>query len=305
MLNYGQGFYLSKMPFWLMTKIALGSILAIFAVMAIAPAFADHASVNVSIPSGSSSPGCEATNECYSPSKVTIDAGSEVVWTNEDSASHTVTSGTPKDGPDGNFDSNLFLSGQTFSHKFEEEGTFPYFCLVHPWMGGSVIVQAAAEEHTDEEMASDDGHGEHGAMVMSQDGSVMIHIDSDEPAADTEAMLSVEFVDADGNPIEHVNFEITAMQDGMAVLTEKSQHSHSGVTEFTTDKLSSDSPLDVQVTILGIGLPDDEANWTGPMGETVSAQVVPEFGPLAMSVLAIAIVSIVAVTARSKVIPRL
>jgi predicted secreted protein with PEFG-CTERM motif len=63
--------------------------------------------------------------------------------------------------------------------------------------------------------------------------------------------------------------------------------------------------LDVQVTILGIGLPDDEANWTGPIGETVSAQVVPEFGPIATMILAVAIVSIVAVTTRSKVIPKL
>ncbi len=293
-----------------MKTIAIGSILAIFAVMATVPAFADHVTVEVSVPAGSSTPGCETTNECYIPAEVTIDAGSEVVWSNDDSASHTVTSGTPNDGPDGIFDSSLFLSGQTFSHMFEEEGEFPYFCLVHPWMQGTVIVQAVGEEHTDEEhtdeeTTDDHAHGEHGAMVMSQDGSVMVHIDSDEPAEGAESMVSVEFVDADGNPIEHVNFEITVTQDDNEVLAETSQHVHSGVTEYTTAALSSDSPLDVQVTILGIGLPDDEANWTGPMGETVSAQVVPEFGPLAMIILAVAIVSIVVVTARSKVIPRL
>ena len=294
-----------------MKTIAIGTILAIFAVMATAPAFADHVTVDVTIPAGSSTPGCESTDECYIDSEVTIDAGSEVVWSNEDSASHTVTSGDPKNGPDGIFDSGLFLSGQTFSHMFEEEGEFAYFCLVHPWMQGMVIVQAAGEEHmdeehTDEETADEEqGHEASGAMVMSQDGSVMVHIDSDEPAEGTEAMVSVEFVDADGNPIEHVNFEITATQDGNEVLAETEQHVHSGVTEFTTAELGSDSPLDVQVTILGIGLPDDEANWTGPMGETVSAQVVPEFGPLAMIILAVAIVSIVAVTARSKVIPKL
>jgi predicted secreted protein with PEFG-CTERM motif len=294
-----------------MKTIAIGSILAIFAVMATAPAFADHVTVDVTIPVGSATPGCESTNECYIDAEVTIDAGSEVVWSNEDSASHTVTSGDPKNGPDGIFDSGLFLSGQTFSHMFEEEGEFPYFCLVHPWMQGTVIVQAAGEEHTDEEHTDEEhtdeehDHEAHGAMVMSQDGSVMIHIDSDEPAEGVEAMVSVEFVDADGNPIEHVNFEITATQDGNEVLAETAQHIHSGVTEFTTAELGSDSPLDVQVTILGIGLPDDEANWTGPKGEAVSAQVVPEFGPLAMIILAVAIVSIVAVSARSKVIPRL
>ncbi|MDG7050110.1 MAG: PEFG-CTERM sorting domain-containing protein [Nitrososphaerota archaeon] len=296
-----------------MKTIAIGSILAIFAVMVTVPAFADHVTVEVSVPAGSSTPGCETTNECYIPAEVTIDAGSEVVWSNDDSASHTVTSGTPNDGPDGIFDSSLFLSGQTFSHMFEEEGEFPYFCLVHPWMQGTVIVQAAGEEHEEEhsgeeEHVEEEGHEHdaHGAMVMSQDGSVMVHIDSDEPTEGTESVVSVEFVDADGNPIEHVNFEITATQDGNEILAETEQHAHSGVTEFTTVALSSDSPLDVQVTILGIGLPDDDPDtWTGPKGETVSAQVVPEFGPLAMIILAVAIVSIVAVTARSKVIPRL
>jgi predicted secreted protein with PEFG-CTERM motif len=285
-----------------MKTIALGAILAIFAVMVTVPAFADHATVEVSVPAGSSTTGCETTNECYIESEVTIDAGSEVVWSNEDSASHTVTSGTPSDGPDGIFDSGLFLSGQTFSHMFEEEGEYPYFCLVHPWMQGTVIVQTVGEEHTDEEGHD---HESHGTTVMSQDGSVTIHIDSDEPVEGAEALVSVEFVDADGNPIEHVNFEITATQDGNEVLAETAQHAHSGVTEFTTSELGSDGPLDVQVTILGIGLPDDETNWTGPKGEAVSAQVVPEFGPLAMIILAVAIVSIVAVTARSKVIPRL
>jgi len=290
-----------------MKTIAIGSILAVFAVMVMAPAFADHATVDVTIPAGSSTPGCESTNDCYVESEVTIDVGSEVVWSNEDSASHTVTSGDPKNGPDGNFDSGLFLSGQTFSNKFEEAGEFPYFCQVHPWMQGTVIVQEGhGDEHTDEEAPTDgQDHEAQGAMVMSQDGSVMVHINTDEPAEGTEAVVSVEFVDADGNPIEHVNFEITATQDGNEVLSEIAQHVHSGVTEFTTAELGSASPLDVQVKILGIGLPDDEANWTGPKGETVSASVVPEFGPLAMIILATAIVSIVAVTARSKVIPRL
>ncbi len=287
-----------------MKTTTLGPILAVFVVMMIAPAFADHASVDVSIPAGSSTPGCEQTSECYIESQVTIDVGSEVVWSNDDSASHTVTSGDPKNGPDGIFDSNLFLSGQTFSHKFEEAGEFPYFCLVHPWMQGMVTVQEAhGDDHEDD---TGHEHESHGAMVMSQDGSITVHIDSDVPTEGEEALVTVEFVDADGNPVEHVNFEITATQDDQEVLAQTEQHAHSGVTEFTTSALGSDSPLDVQVMILGIGLPDDDpATWTGPVGETVSAQVVPEFGPLAMIILASAIVSIVAITARSKVIPRL
>lgn len=95
----------------------------------------------VSIVQGSSVPGCEETNECYIPYEVTVDVGNEVVWSNDDSAAHTATSGTPGDGSDGFFDSGLFMAGATFSHKFEEEGTYKYFCIVHPWMEGVVLVQ--------------------------------------------------------------------------------------------------------------------------------------------------------------------
>ncbi|HJJ26183.1 MAG TPA: PEFG-CTERM sorting domain-containing protein, partial [Nitrosopumilus sp.] len=47
-----------------------------------------------------------------------------------------------------------------------------------------------------------------------------------------------------------------------------------------------------------------EDTWTGPVGSVATAQVVPEFGTIAMMVLAVAIISIVAVTAKSRVVPR-
>jgi plastocyanin len=100
--------------------------------------FAD--SVNVSIPEGTSVRGCETTDECYIPFGVKIDVGDEVIWTNEDMAFHTVTSGNPTDGPDGQFDSGMFKVDEQFSHKFEESGNFDYFCTLHPWMQGTVVV---------------------------------------------------------------------------------------------------------------------------------------------------------------------
>jgi plastocyanin len=94
----------------------------------------------VSIPQGSSSPGCETTDECYLPSTLTVPVGTTVTWTNDDSAAHTVTSG--KDStPDGFFDSSLFLAGKTFSHTFDAPGEYEYFCFVHLWMKGEVIVE--------------------------------------------------------------------------------------------------------------------------------------------------------------------
>jgi plastocyanin len=94
----------------------------------------------VSLPDGSGVPGCDETNECYIPYNVSISVGDEVTWSNDDSAAHTVTSGMPTDGPDGNFDSSLFMAGNTFSVTFDEAGEYPYFCMVHPWMIGNVSV---------------------------------------------------------------------------------------------------------------------------------------------------------------------
>ena len=94
----------------------------------------------VSAPAGSSVPGCEETNECFIPAEVSVSVGDTVTWSNDDSAAHTVTSGIPSEGPDGIFDSSLFMAGTTFEHTFDEAGEYDYFCMVHPWMTGKVQV---------------------------------------------------------------------------------------------------------------------------------------------------------------------
>ncbi len=272
-------------------------------VVAIAPsALADHAKVSVSVPAGSSVVGCEETNSCFIPYEAIVDVGGEVTWTNDDTAAHTVTSGDIKgEGPDGIFDSSLFGPGKTFSHTFTDAGTFKYFCMVHPWMEGIVTVQAAMMEEEEEVMEEEETY----ASAMSSDGSVNVNIESSVPTAGEAMSIEVTFTDADGNAISHINYDISAMQDGAQVLSPSSAHEHQGEGMHTTDALASDSPVDVQVTILGIGLPGEEASWTGPIGDVVSLQVVPEFGTIAALVLAISIVSIIAVTAKTRVIPKL
>lgn len=95
----------------------------------------------VSIPKGTSVPGCAEVNLCYDPPNVTIFVGGEILWRNDDLSAHTVTSGIALTGPDGNFDSGLITAGQTFSHRFDESGEFRYFCMIHPWAEGSVTVE--------------------------------------------------------------------------------------------------------------------------------------------------------------------
>ena len=120
-------------------KLMLTSMILTGFIMTTTPfAFAEQ--IHVSVPQGSSVPGCDETNECYLPYHVTVSAGEEITWSNDDSAAHTVTSGTPSEGHDGNFDSSLFMSGSTFSVTLDETGEYPYFCMVHPWMTGIVTV---------------------------------------------------------------------------------------------------------------------------------------------------------------------
>ena len=272
-------------------------------IAAIVPsAFADHMKVDVTIPEGVNVAGCEETNSCFQPYEAMVDVGGEVTWTNTDTAAHTVTSGDIKgEGPDGIFDSSLFGPGKTFSHTFTDAGTFKYFCMVHPWMAGVVTVQEAMAEEEDGAMEEQETY----ASGMSADGSVNVGIETDVPKAGEAMSITVTFTDASGNKIQHINYDITAMQDGAEVLSQSGAHEHKGEGMHTTTALASDNPVDVQVTILGIGLPGEEASWTGPKGDIVSLQVVPEFGTIAALILAISIVSIIAVTAKSRVIPKL
>ena len=98
-------------------------------------------SAEVSIPSGSSLPDCVETNECYIPYLVTISVGGTVTWTNDDTAVHTVTSGTVTSGPDDIFDSSIVMAGKTFEHTFDDAGTYDYYCTYHSWMTGRVVVE--------------------------------------------------------------------------------------------------------------------------------------------------------------------
>ena len=89
---------------------------------------------------GSGAPGCETSNACYLPQDITINTGDTVKWDNVDTAAHTVTGGSPANGPSGVFDSSLLMAGMPYSFTFDDAGYYDYFCMVHPWMVGSVTV---------------------------------------------------------------------------------------------------------------------------------------------------------------------
>jgi len=76
----------------------------------------------------------------YDPQALQIPVGTTVLWINEDSAMHTITSGNSQEGPNGLFDSDLIGGGDSFEFTFASPGKEDYYCIVHPWMVGSVEV---------------------------------------------------------------------------------------------------------------------------------------------------------------------
>ena len=78
----------------------------------------------------------EITGFAYNPATITVPKGTTVVWTQKDSVSHSVTIASGS-----GFDSGLLSQGQTFSHTFNEAGTFDYGCSIHPSMSGKIIVK--------------------------------------------------------------------------------------------------------------------------------------------------------------------
>ena len=280
------------------------SLLAIFALIAISPpAFAEHGeggmSATVTNSPGSATPGCENTDNCFIPSTVVITAGGTVTWENTDNAAHTATSGSPSDGPDGVWDSSLMMVNGSYSVTLDDEGTYPYFCMVHPWMQGTVIVEAEAAHGDVEEMGHSDveemGHGDdHTAkgiedlsdqFIASVTSGVIHHIGAN---SDDDTLLVHLFgADDDGELKITLNKDIiTPFDDGSYFVLINSE--------------------EVEFEQMGRTLHIEYDAGTEKI-EIVGSHVIPEFGTIAMIILAVAIVSIIAITAKTKIslIPRL
>lgn len=95
---------------------------------------------DVIMPTKVSRPGCEKNNMCYVPHILSVAQGQKVTWVNEDSAFHSVTSGF-YDAPTDLFDSGHLDPFESYTLSFDELGVQNYYCTLHPWMQGQIIVQ--------------------------------------------------------------------------------------------------------------------------------------------------------------------
>lgn len=77
----------------------------------------------------------EIVDFAYDPEPITVKAGTEITWTNADSAPHTATA------EDDSFDTSDLDQGEMGSATFEQSGSFAYICEFHPFMHGTVVVE--------------------------------------------------------------------------------------------------------------------------------------------------------------------
>jgi plastocyanin len=73
----------------------------------------------------------------FNPASVTIREGDTVTFINDDSDAHTATA------VDKSFDSAGLDTGDKWSHTFTKSGTYAYYCALHPYMKGTIVVKAA------------------------------------------------------------------------------------------------------------------------------------------------------------------
>ena len=251
--------------------------------MGIIPSFAEPA-VIVNIPSGAAHPQAPFfwQNEIDGDTSgnVTIVANESIRWENADTAPHTITSGTPGTGPDGLFDSGLFDSGKSFSYTFNEIGSYPYYCIVHPWMVGGVTVTSGFKILPDVGALAGDGKTtfdieyEFNRIVISSiihEGTNSIDFELLGQTKSDDHTLVMKL------PTDLIDGIHSVLIDG--ILTEDYTISSDG--DITTLTISSLTPTAKIVTVMG-------------------AFVVPEFGLIPIMILTIGIVGSIVLVSRTK-----
>ncbi len=266
------------------------SFFALFAIAAIMisstpAAFADHPEVTIATTEDAMNPACEP--ECYTPTTTTVEVGVKVIFSNP-TGFHSFTSGTMEGftpNPSEIFDTGVLSEGESGEWTPENVGEVPFYCSLHPYMYGVITVEDAhAEEEAD------------AAAQAEAEELVVVITDS---IVDDGTQVNLEFSTI------HVNYEIIVMQNGEEILKEAAHAMEMTGASHMIDAIGSDeSPIDIEIVSLGIGPPGANQDWTGPTGSLGSTQVVPEFGTIAMMILVVAIISIVAVTAKSRIVPR-
>ena len=88
-------------------------------------------------PAAASPAAVRIDNFNFTPPTLVVAPGTTVTWTNDDDDVHTVVD------KDRKFKSAALDTDDTFSQTFSAPGDYEYFCSIHPYMSGKIVVKPA------------------------------------------------------------------------------------------------------------------------------------------------------------------
>ena len=237
----------------------------------------------INIPTGAASPDApyfwQSEKDGKTDGNISIKVLDTVRWGNADTAAHTVTSGTPEAGADGLFDSGLFPPGDSFQYQFTEIGTYDYFCIVHPWMIGVVTVTSGLQVLPN--VGSDAGDGTTTFNVEYEFNRVISKARVDE----SQKSITFEIVgkaNSDNNDLT-LMLPKNLISGPLVVWADGKQITNFQVTE------------EGGINVVKIPLTQETE-----LVNLVGTSVVPEFGTITMSILAVGIFSLIALSLKTK-----
>jgi plastocyanin len=92
---------------------------------------------DMAVQAGAQAAAIQIDNFHYTPPSLVVAPGTTVTWTNADDSPHTVRE------KDGKFKSAALDTDDTFSQTFTAPGEYEYFCSIHPYMTGKIVVKPA------------------------------------------------------------------------------------------------------------------------------------------------------------------
>lgn len=242
------------------------------------------ASYDINMPTGSASPVApyfwQNEKSGLATGDIEILVGDTIIWKNADQAKHTVTSGTPDDGPDGIFGGSDFLApGQSYQFKFDKKGQYPYYCLIHTWMTGTVLVTDGYQIIP--KVGKTIGNGSAMFDVEYQFDRVLSLVTIDKG----QKLLTFQIVghsQSDDNDLK-IRLPVDLIDGPFVIIVDGKK-----ITEFEYFK-------DNDLNTLSISMPVDSKLLT-----IIGTSIVPEFGSLSIIILAIATMSIILMGQKSK-----
>ena len=135
----------------------------------------------------------------------------------------------------------------------------------------------------------------------TEDGSLIVQIISSAPKINQSMEINLSFHDNTNRLASHVNFGIIVVQEEQVIIENNHIYSANGLSSLVSPPLNSDKPVDITISINGIGAPENMEQWTGPKGEVLIFTVVPEFGTVAIMLFGISILTVIIISTKNKV----